>query len=95
MVDIVKPPVNSETMYRDSGSSPAVMCANLTPNDSADLDPYARALRIGVTGDVTIQNIRGESVLFEGVQAGETLPCTVKRLMATGTDATNIVAWYG
>lgn len=95
MVDIVKPPVNSETMYKDSGSNPAVMCANLTPNDSTDLDPHARALRVGGAGNVTIQNTRGESVLFSNVQAGETLPCTVKRLMVTGTTATNIVAWYG
>ena len=82
-------------MYRDSASDPAVMYEVITPNDSADLAPYARSLRIGGTGDVTVQNVRGESVLFSNVQDGETLPCLVKRVMATGTDATNIVAYYG
>lgn len=95
MVDIVKPSVNSETMYKDSGSNPAVMSSVVTPNDSNDLDPYARALRIGGAGNVTIQNARGESVLFANVQDGETLPCMVKRVMVTGTTATNIVAYYG
>ena len=95
MPDIVKPPVNSETMYRDSGSDPAVMYGVITPNDSNDLVPYARSLRIGITGDVTVLNSRGESVLFTAVLAGETLPCMVKRVMATGTDADNIVAYYG
>lgn len=95
MVDIVKPPVNSETMYKDSWSNPAVVCNVVTPSNTIDLDPYARALRIGGTGDVTILNARGESVLFANVQDGETLPCMVKRVMVTGTDATNIVAYYG
>lgn len=95
MTDKVLPDVNSETMYSDSDSRPAVMCRNITPNDSTDLDPFARALRIGGSGNVTIQNFRGESVLFNNVQPGETLPCTVKRVMLTGTTATNIVAWYG
>lgn len=95
MTDIVKPSVNSETMYRDSGSDPAVMYGVVTPNDSNDLSPFARSLRIGTGGTVTVQNFRGESVLFSNVQDGETLPCLVKRVMSTGTTATGIVAYYG
>lgn len=95
MSDKIKPAANSETMYKDIGSNPAVMYEVITPSDTVDLSPYARALRIGITGDVTVLNSRGESVLFTAVLAGETLPCMVKRVMDTGTDADNIVAYYG
>jgi hypothetical protein len=94
-MDVAKPDTSSETMYRHLGSAPSVYCANVTADDDNDLDPWARALRIGVAGDVTIQNARGESVEFIGVGAGEIIPCIVRRLMATGTDATDFVAFYG
>ena len=95
MADQVIPESNSETMYTDSFSNSARECANITPHDTNDLDPYARAIRVGVAGDVTIQTPRGTSVTFVGVQTGDILPVNVKRLMATGTDATDFIAFYG
>lgn len=95
MADQVIPEKVSETMYDDSFSNPAVMARNVVANDSADLDPPARALRVGVAGDVTIKNMRDETVLFTAVQPGEIILCFVKRLMDTGTDATDFVAYYG
>lgn len=95
MVDKVTPASNTEIMYQDSGSAPSREGANVTPNDNTDLDPYARSLWVGVAGDVTIQTPRGTSVLFKGCGAGAIIPCHVKRLMATGTTATDIVAFYG
>ena len=95
MADKVKPSTSSEVMYQNSGSAPSRECVNITPNDNTDLDPYARSIRVGVAGNVTIQTPRGESVLFVGAGAGEIIPVHVKRLMATGTTATDIVALYG
>lgn len=93
--DYVRPPENSESMYKDSRSNPAIDCENITPNDTTVLTPTARALRVGVAGNVTIVTPRGTSVLFTAVQAGEILPCLISKLMATGTTATGFVAFYG
>lgn len=94
MPDQVTPEENSESMYKNSLSNPAVLMRNVTKNDSADLDPWARALRCEEAGAVTFQNARGESVLIT-VIAGEIIAGTVKRLMSTGTDGTLFMAYYG
>lgn len=95
--DTVKPAVNSDTMYSEAGSNPARECEVITPSDVTEYEPYIRALRVGLGGGgtVTIVTPRGTSVLFEGVQDGETLPCWAKKVMSTGTTATNIVAYFG
>lgn len=75
--------------------SPARNAIAVTPNDGADLTHAARALYIGVTGDVTLTPIGGQTgVLFKAVPAGAILPVRASRVWATGTTATNIVAIY-
>lgn len=66
----------------------------VTPNDSADLPAGpARALYIGVTGNVAlVPNRGGTSVTFVGVPSGTILPVQAYRVMATGTTATSILA---
>jgi len=97
MGDNTRPSVNSETMYSDVGSNPARDAAVITPNDTTVLSPAARALRVGngASGSLTIITPRGNSVLFDNIQDGETIPCGAIKVMATGTDVTNIVAYYG
>lgn len=95
MTDRVKPAVNSDTMYDDSSSNPARECEVITPSDVTTYTPYIRAFRVGVAGDVTIVTPRGTSVLFENVQIGETIPAWANKIMDTGTDAANIVAYFG
>lgn len=94
MSDTVFPP-NSETMYKDSPSSTVRDFAVITPNDSTEFDPYPRAIRIGVGGDVTVTTIRDVDILFSNVQDGETLPVWVKKVKATATTATGIVGYFG
>ncbi len=94
MGDQVTPEVNSETMYKDSDSNPAVLMRNVTKNDATDLSPWARALKCDTAGAVTFLNVRGESVTTT-VVAGEIIPGTIKRLMSTGTDGTVFMAFYG
>lgn len=68
-------------------------------NVSGDADPtYAKALYIGVTGDVTVitagdtsANLAGKSVTFKAHPVGY-MPVQVRRVLNTGTTATNIVA---
>jgi len=62
------------------------------------LDPYAKALYVGTAGDITLVtagdlSVAGTPVLFKAVPVG-TLPVQVRRVLATGTTATDLVALY-
>ncbi len=76
-------------------ASPARGAFAVTPSDTANLAAYAKSLYIGVTGDVTVVPMNAaadtDTVLFKAVPVG-ILPVQVRRVMATGTTATDIVA---
>lgn len=76
-------------MALDSG--PAGDARAVTPSDSTILG--ARALYVGVTGDVTVDTAQHSDVLFKAAPVG-ILPVAALRVKATGTTATNIVALY-
>jgi hypothetical protein len=71
---------------------PARTALAVTPSDSADLTLIARALYVGGAGNLSVDTVGGDTVSFVGVQAGSFLPVRVRRVRATGTTATNIVA---
>lgn len=66
----------------------------VTPSDTADLATVPRGgLFIGVDGDITvIMADDTASVVFKNVSGF--IPLMVKRVLATGTTATSIVALY-
>lgn len=69
--------------------------AAITPSDSANFaQGVAVGLYVGVTGDVTLVNENGDTCLFKSVPAGKDIPCTCKRVNATGTAASSIVAYF-
>jgi hypothetical protein len=52
-------------------------------------------LYIGGDGNVSVDTFGGtESLVFNGAKAGSIIPMAVRRVNATGTTATNIVAMY-
>lgn len=66
----------------------------VTPSDTADLSPYAKAIYVGGAGDVRcilVDSSDLEAVTFVGMAVGWH-PIQVRRVFATGTTATNIVA---
>lgn len=76
-------------------NQPAYTGAAVTPSDSVDLSGgTCRALYVGGSGDISVL-FQGSTtpVLFVGF-AGGVLPIQVKRVRATGTTATSIVALY-
>lgn len=80
--------------FASSAASPSRTAYAVTPSDGADLTSYAKALYIGVTGDVVVVpvlNEDGASVTFKAHPVGY-LPVQVRRVLATGTTATNILA---
>jgi hypothetical protein len=77
-----------------AGSDPAVSFAAVTASDTVDLPVVCRALYIGGAGNLVAVSSAGDAVTFTAVQAGSILPVQAKRVNATGTTATNIVALY-
>lgn len=80
----------------------------ITPSDSRDVTnaagdnarSYAKALYIGVSGDLSVihagdqsNTLQGTAVLYKAVPVGW-FPVQVRRVMATNTTATNIVGLY-
>ena len=66
----------------------------VTPSDTVDLAEGCRALYVGVAGNVTvILSDMASGVLFSNLPVG-IHPIQVKRVLSTGTAATNMVALY-
>jgi len=63
----------------------------ITKNDDNELAYVTKAIYVGGAGDVAVRMYDGTDVTFAGVAAGTILPIMVKRVLSTGTDATNIV----
>jgi len=80
--------------YNAGLDSPASNAIAVTPSDSVSLTTDARALYIGVAGDVSLLTSGGDTVTFVGLLAGSILPVRVNRVNATSTTATDIVALY-
>lgn len=66
--------------------------AAVTPHDTNELPIYAKALYVGVAGDVKLTTIDGSTITIKAI-AG-LLPVTAKVVFSTGTTATNIVALW-
>lgn len=67
----------------------------VTPNDTTDLAIYAKALWIGADGTISvipIENADNAPVTFTVSQG--VFPVQVRRVLATGTTSTGIVALY-
>lgn len=68
--------------------------AAVTPNDNADLARYTRAIFVGVSGNVKLDLTDGSTVTLNAMAAGVLHHIAVRRIYATGTTATNIVAFF-
>lgn len=86
-------PINDPSIFSDGNKrNPAYGATAVVPNDSADLAKPARALYVGVSGDISVDTWAGDqAVLFKNVPVGF-FPVCVIRVYATNTTATNIVA---
>lgn len=83
--------------YAPSAPSSALRAVAVTPNDDDDLAHITSGLWIGATGDVTVipaNNANDAPITFAAIPAGTLLPLSVRRVMDTGTDATQIVAFW-
>jgi hypothetical protein len=73
-------------------ADPGFKAAAIAPHDTNDLPDIPRALYVGVGGDiVAICKNDTTSVTFKAVPQGSILPVSVKRVLATGTTASQIL----
>lgn len=75
-------------------SGPANALVAISPNDSADAASYkVRQIYVGTGGDVKV--MQGSVVVtFKNVPSGSVLgPFLVDKVLATGTDASNLVGF--
>jgi len=80
-----------------AATAPATRLAAVTPSDSnVDLTDIPRALFVGVAGNIALvgRDDTGNTGTVLAVTAGQLIPVMVRRVLATGTTATGIVALY-
>lgn len=65
---------------------------NVTPSDANDLSTPGVGLYVGGAGNISAIMEDGTTVTFTAVPVGTVLPFIFKRINATGTTATNLVA---
>ena len=80
--------------YHGGLESPAERAFAITPNDSADLSVFPRAIYVGGAGNVKVTTLGGDTVTLNGAVAGSILPVRVVRVFSTGTTATNLIGLY-
>lgn len=68
--------------------------ADITPNDNADLPNPCACINVGGAGDIRVIHAGNGFDKVYTVTAGQTLLVNASRVMATGTTATNLVAWW-
>ena len=74
--------------------------ASVTPSDTVDIPSVTGGtnngcvLYVGGAGNVRVLTVGGDDVTFVGLSAGQFIPVQVKRVYATSTTATNIVALW-
>ncbi len=75
-------------------NSPSDAYEAITPSDTVDLKTTTRSIYVGGAGDIVAVDVNDNTVTFSGAVAGTTLPIVVKRVNATSTTATNLVALF-
>lgn len=69
----------------------------VTPSNSANISSNGTpvdAFTVGAAGDVKVTMENGQTVTFKGLVSGVIYPIRAKKIFATGTTATDIVALY-
>jgi hypothetical protein len=72
---------------------PAIEAFAITPSNDTDLPRDARVITISGAGIISYINWEEETVTTGTLHAGS-YPLLARRVLATGTTATNLTGWY-
>lgn len=73
--------------------SPAVGAVAIIPSDSVDI-AVARGIYVGGAGNIVVTLLDGTTATFIAPIVGSILDISARRVLATGTTATNLLALY-
>lgn len=79
--------------HRESLNSPPTDVIVVTPSDIDDLAQVSRGLNVAQSGTVRVSTLSG-TLADITIAAGIVFPVRVKRIWATGTTATGILALF-
>lgn len=65
----------------------------VTTSDTAKLT-HPSVIYVGMSGNVRVMSVQGDTETFVGMQAGSCVPVQVIQVYATGTTATSLLAIY-
>lgn len=77
--------------FAPSLTTPATKAESVSPDDLNDLSQVTRALYVGGAGDIRVVLVSGDTITIRNASAGVIYPLRVKRVLSTGTVATDIV----
>tara|TARA_R100001377_G_scaffold40726_1_gene22808 strand:+ start:15693 stop:15947 length:255 start_codon:yes stop_codon:yes gene_type:complete len=66
----------------------------VVPDNDNDLTTGGAVLFIGTGGDVKVDTVSGDTLVFKNLGDGSILPVQVRRVYATGTAAQDMIALY-
>lgn len=76
----------------DSLIAPASVCFAIIPSDSLELPQVTKAIYVGTGGQVTLAPVDNTApVTFVNVPSGAILDVRTSKILATGTDASDLV----
>ena len=76
-------------------TQPSPKWKSITPDDNNDLpDGACRGIYIGSSGNVNMTDCYGNTMIFYSVQPGTVLAIQAKRVLASNTSATHLIALY-
>lgn len=78
----------------DQFSAPARRGFAIAASDAADLPAETRAIYVGTGGDLALVLASGDQITLAGIAGGMLLPVRARRVIATGTTASQLVGLY-
>lgn len=86
--------IHAPVIAQADATAPIRRAVTVTPHDSNDMAIFSRAIWVGTGGDLVAVFEDGVAVPFLNVPDGTLLPIVVKRVNATNTTASSIVALF-
>jgi hypothetical protein len=80
--------------YSAADAAPAQNWTAVTPSDTVYLPGGCRGIYVGGAGNVAVVGQNGIVATFTAIPVGTFMPCAAKRVNATNTTATLMVALY-
>lgn len=75
-------------------NSPAYQLKAITPSDSTEVDTAYRMIYVGQGGDLTVEDIAGNTVQYKNLPTGLHVgPFFVKKVKVTGTTASALIGY--